>query len=216
MKRACAILGGDLNSPSTFIENEIKKADLVVGVDSGANVLKKLSILPDIIIGDMDSISKLTLKWIEDNKVEKNVYNPEKDFTDYQISMEYIQNKGIVEASILGAFGNRDDHFYGNLITTFFYSRKMKIILKTENENCGFLYGENRFITKKGEIWSFFPFGEKLPEVSLKGFKYVLDRKKLNYSNPLGVSNISEGNKINVIIHNDAPVLFFRYLGKII
>lgn len=216
MNRACVILGGDLNSPLPFIENEIKNADLVVGVDSGANVLKKLLILPDIIIGDMDSISQGTLKWVEDNKVEKHVYNPEKDFTDFQISMDYIQNRRIQEASILGAFGNRDDHFYGNLITTFFYSRKMKIILKTENKNCGFLYGENEFLSERGETWSFFPFGEKLPELSLKGFKYELNRKKLNYTNPLGVSNITVNKELEIIIHNDAPVLFFRYLGKII
>lgn len=215
MKRACVILGGDMNSPLPFIKNEIKKADLVVGVDSGANVLMKLSILPDIVIGDMDSISKSTLKWIEDNKVEKYVYNPEKDFTDYQIAMEYTINSKIKEASVLGAFGNRDDHFYGNLITTFFYSRKIKIILKTEKKNCGFLYGENHFIAEKGETWSFFPFGEKLPEVSLYGFKYELVGRELDYSNPLGVSNISESNDLRVVIHNDAPVLFFRYLGKI-
>ena len=216
MNRACVILGGDLNSPLPFIKNEIEKADLVVGVDSGTNVLKKLNIMPDIIIGDMDSISKSTLKWIEDSKVEKHVYNPEKDFTDYQIAMEYIKNNKINEASVLGAFGNRDDHFYGNLITTFFYSRKMKIILKTEKKNCGFLYGENYLFSEKGETWSFFPFGEKLPKVSLYGFKYKLDERELDYSNPLGVSNISEGNDIRVIIHNDAPILFFRYLGKVI
>ena len=214
MIRACMILGGDIDSSTEFIKDEINKTKFIVGVDSGTDVLRKINILPDVLIGDLDSISADTLLWINENEVEKHVFKPEKDFTDFHLSMKYVGKKGVTDISILGAFGNREDHFYGNLITALDFSKNMNIILKSENRNCGFLYGENHLDVKIGEIWSFFPFGEELPVISLNGFKYKLAEKTLDYSNPLGVSNISKENTITVTVHNRAPVLYFRYLGK--
>ena len=57
-KTAYIVLGGDIDVPWLFgILSKKKKEDLLVGVDSGMEALDRLGLLPDVLLGDFDSIS---------------------------------------------------------------------------------------------------------------------------------------------------------------
>lgn len=85
---------------------ELAKDKLVVAADAGADRLLKYNIIPDIVIGDLDSISNKTStkleEWIVSNK------NIQK--TDLEKAVDYAFEKGATEIQIIGWSGGRIDH----------------------------------------------------------------------------------------------------------
>ena len=85
---------------------ELAKDKLIVAADAGADRLLKYNIIPDIVIGDLDSISNKTStkleEWIFSNK------NIQK--TDLEKAVDYAFEKGATEIQIVGWSGGRIDH----------------------------------------------------------------------------------------------------------
>ena len=57
MKRAILFVNGNLSDVSQA-KKIISKDDFLIAVDGGASHIKKLKLIPNIVIGDMDSISR--------------------------------------------------------------------------------------------------------------------------------------------------------------
>ena len=67
--KAIIVTGG--NKPSKKLLNSyIKSGDLIIGADKGSEYLYDYEIMPNIILGDFDSISEEKLKKIEEKQVE--------------------------------------------------------------------------------------------------------------------------------------------------
>ena len=83
-----ALIVGNRPLESNVIE--LAKNKLVVAADAGADRLLKYNIIPDIVIGDLDSISDKTVtkleEWIVTNK------NIQK--TDLEKAVDYAFEKG--------------------------------------------------------------------------------------------------------------------------
>lgn len=209
--KAVIFLGGVRDSSIDFLKAEVEEADLLVGVDSGANILRELELIPDLVIGDMDSIKPAVLDWCIKKGSEIITYPEEKDETDTELALKTVLERKIDEVVLVTATGNRPDHFYGTLIIMYEYSKLMDIMLKTEDLRIGFVMGDKILEAIPGETWSFMPFGEKIPTVSLYGFKYGLKNKRLNYQQPLGVSNIAISKDPKIIV-DIGTVIYFRWL----
>ena len=89
----------------------LKKSNTIIACDGAADKLIKNNYSPDVIIGDMDSISN--------NKIHLNKIIEEKDQTDNDLrkAIKYTINNNIHKIDIIGATGLREDHTIGNLIT---------------------------------------------------------------------------------------------------
>lgn len=200
-----------MDSSEEFLRDEAEKGDLLVGVDSGANRLMEIGLVPDLLIGDMDSIKPEVLGWCEKMGSEIITFLPEKDETDTELALKTVLKRNIDEAVLLTATGNRPDHFYGTLIIMYQYSESMDIQIRKQDLRIGFINGKRVLNAAPGETWSFMPFGEELPIVSLKGFKYGLDRKLLTYERPLGISNIVIAEEPEITV-DKGTVVYFRWL----
>ena len=99
-----ALIVGNRPLESNVIE--LAKNKLVVAADAGADRLLKYNIIPDIVIGDLDSISDKTVtkleEWIVTNK---NIQN-----TDLEKAVDYAFEKGASKIQIVGWSGGRIDH----------------------------------------------------------------------------------------------------------
>jgi len=68
--------------------------DYIIAVDGGANELRRRGIIPNVIIGDMDSISQSTLNYFKDKGVKVVTYPHEKDETDLELALVYAFENG--------------------------------------------------------------------------------------------------------------------------
>jgi thiamine pyrophosphokinase len=88
--------------------------DLTVAVDSGWLAYRKAGLLPDILIGDMDSCGETDLQ----NGIPTSVrviIDSDQNITDFQKALNLINSDySPLEIVILGGFGKRTDHLLNN------------------------------------------------------------------------------------------------------
>lgn len=86
--------------------------DLVIAADSGLRAAERMSVRPDLILGDFDSLGYVpTIPEAEIIRVPA-----EKDDTDTQLAVRIALERGADEFLILGGFGGRPDHTLANLL----------------------------------------------------------------------------------------------------
>ena len=112
--RALIVLGGDLPSPP-LLRRCASCAELTIAADRGLEAFEAAGVLPDLLLGDMDSVSAETLLRRE-GSTEMERLPCEKDDTDGGHAMEVALSRGATEITILGALGGRMDHALANLL----------------------------------------------------------------------------------------------------
>ncbi|MBN2252264.1 MAG: thiamine diphosphokinase [Kosmotogaceae bacterium] len=211
--KAALFVGGEYISSSEFYSRKLKETTLVSAADSGAEMLRSLGRHPDLLVGDMDSISETTLDWCRRKGSLIIIYPPEKDDTDTQIALQSLEEREITEVEIFGATGLRLDHFMGTLASIYGVRNSLKATIVEDSVEIGMVSKELISSVEPGETWSLFPFGGQQTVISLKGFKYPLRDAFLEYGNPLGVSNETIESEVQILCKG-GTVLYFRWLKK--
>src|SRR3954470_12794406 len=93
----------------------IRAADLLIAADGGALPLLRAGIVPQVVIGDMDSISTAGLAELEAHGVTPQRFPREKDETDLELALLHTATAGATKIDILGALGGRWDHTLANV-----------------------------------------------------------------------------------------------------
>ncbi len=203
------LIGSGENIPLNRLEKEINISDLVVAVDGGMNYLTQLDILPDLLIGDEDSINKISLDRIVKNNIKSLSFPREKDSTDMELALNYLYKQGCDELLIFGGIGSRIDHSLGNI---FLLNRAYDLGMKARiiaNNNEIILIDNNYTVSKsKDEYVSILPISTGGACVSLRGFKYPLDRYFIEYGSTIGISNEVLQAKGYIEVHEGRVLVF--------
>ncbi|WP_125590278.1 thiamine diphosphokinase [Companilactobacillus jidongensis] len=121
MKRVNILLGGPKGEYPDELSKSLKAIPGPwVGADRGSLYLISHGVLPEIAIGDFDSINKKEQKLLKDNVHDFQKYPPEKDDTDSQLCILAAKEKyNAAEYYIYGGTGGRIDHFLVNLFLPY-------------------------------------------------------------------------------------------------
>lgn len=217
------VSGGDIQSDFAlyFLKKNIEKAGRenirLIAADRGLEFFLDYLILPDVVIGDFDSLSEDgknflemqsedipyggMLEWKlqkgEGKVVEVVCLRPEKDDSDTQSAMNYAIQNGAKEIVILGVTGNRVDHLMANFGLLILAQKQGAEVALADRYNYMKLISSGTILKKSeqfGKYVSFFPLGGDVTGLTLEGFKYPLDKYHLTTADSgLTVSNeISE------------------------
>ena len=142
----------------------------IICTDGAANTLRDFSITPDIIIGDMDSISDSPLnatamEGLKEHFSTATIHHlSDQHSTDFEKALNYALQQQYKRILCLGILGKSADHGLYNLNLLNRYSQHMEIMaLNTFEDSRQWIFrlGQNmRIHTKKHNIVSFFPFPE--------------------------------------------------------
>ena len=214
MNKRCYIAGA-----GEFCENRLPAyGDYIIAADAGYAVLSQYGIIPDLIVGDFDSLDKYPqlLKTLSGhpNVIQSPV---EKDDTDMMLAVRKGLELGFKSFIINGGLGGRLDQTYANIQILAYIA---------ENDASGILYGQEMNVTavrnSKIELFpdklqtgiiSVFCHGDKAEGVTIKGLKYPLKDAALNCTYPIGISNEILGN--NAVISVREGVLIIIYPADI-
>lgn len=175
-------------------------ADYIIACDSGLDNADRYGILPDLVVGDFDSVSGVNLKKIEEhgNSGEKDTaginyirYPKEKDDTDTMIAVKHALKMGFMHIKIVCAFGGRADHSIAN-IQTAYYAANRGAVVEIIDENSKYTVFKDRemvFDRMDGCYLSVFSLSDKSSNVCVHGTKYEILNGELTNDFPLGVSN---------------------------
>ncbi len=182
---------------------EILPVDKIICADGGTRLALNMNLFPDIIVGDMDSISNDILEKIKGEKIEWRIYPKEKDETDLELAVREALKYNPKIIYFIGLLGRRIDHTLSNL---FFLERVkekgIEVLILDEKIRITLMLGveEKIFGGKEGEIISLLPLSEKVEGITLEGLKYPLNNGILYRSLTRGISNefISKKAKIKI------------------
>lgn len=190
-----ALIYANGDYPSRMFASSLRKdADLIIAADGAAETLKGIGIDPDLIVGDLDSISPETLSYFKEKGIEIKQYPKEKDETDLEIALERAKDKGATRVIVTGVTGGRMDHAVTNLnILEAASDLGIKAEIHEPQDTLYYLEGPAKmsFDLPEGTLVSILPLSKRVEGVSLEGFYYplhdaILERKKAG----LSVSNI--------------------------
>ena len=148
-KNVSVILNGQMPTDDAII-NQITNSDYIIAVDGSANKLFDLEIIPDVIIGDLDSLQNINNKNIE------LVKTPNQNKTDFRKTLEWCIEKNILDISIFGISGESEDHFLGNYYTLSDFGEKISWKAFTDFSVISPCMGNKKFESFKGQKVSLF------------------------------------------------------------
>lgn len=108
-KRVLVITGGSV----LRVAPDLGAFDLVVAADSGVDSAFALGLSPDVVIGDLDSISASGLARVRDTNVTVFESPADKDLTDTELALAHLIDIGATHAVLLSPGGGRLDHAHG-------------------------------------------------------------------------------------------------------
>ncbi len=178
----------------------------VICADGGYKHTKNLGIVPDLWIGDGDSLKDrdITAKEIIG-------FPPQKDNTDTDLAVMEALHRDYKEITILGALGGRLDHEYSHfcLLKKILDNGGRGTILDSYNE----ITMENKsfsvFPNDKKYI-SFFPFGGDVSDFCIKGLCYETENMHLVSGEVQASSNCFVGERSGEISFSSGYVLVIR------
>lgn len=233
MTKRCIIVGAGEYFGIPF---ELRKDDFIIAADGGYEILKKEHIVPDLCVGDFDSmhvdgvkgstgpvknldifsdaekadyLNHLEHRIVDD--VPFRVIDPVKNDPDMLACVRIGIQEGCNEFHLLGGTGNRIDHSIANLQILAFLSRQGMH---------GYLYNARQIITAiTNESVQFGPehhgyfsalsFSDECHGVTETGFKYIIHDVTLNNLMPTGLSNEFVGTNSEICVKTGTLLLIY-------
>ena len=183
----------------------IKESSNLIAADGSLNNLIENKIIPQYVIGDMDSVEKnLIEKYnIESTKIK------DQSKTDFEKILIWCLEKKIQKISIFGISGMDEDHHLSNLLTLNKFSQKIILKAFTDNFIITPIASYKKFKSFKNQIVSIMTF-EKESLIQSKNLFYELNQTKITPSN-FSIRNISMGDQFEIETSN--KVLIFQKIN---
>jgi thiamine pyrophosphokinase len=174
----------------------IQEASYKIAADAGLRVFSRLHLVPDLLVGDADSLTSAEWKWAKEQAIPIKKFPREKDVTDTQLALDIAIEKGKSDIRILGGIGTRLDHSLANLYLLIYgYEKNTRVSLLNPWHEVYLLSPEFPCKIKgdAGDIVSVLPATHEIHGLTLEGFHWNLTRFSLKQGLSLGISNYLEG-----------------------
>lgn len=194
------IANGEMENKDFYLDLVQREGyDLVVCADGGANNAYATGLIPQVIVGDMDSIREDVRTYFKGKGVAFHVLPTAKDETDTEAALEYLLRAGCTSLDLLGCLGGRMDHAIGNVYLLVELAKKgVRARLVDENNSLEVLLESKTVATRPGETISLIPLTEKVEGITLKGMAYPLNEETLYMGYSRGISNEALGEEANI------------------
>ena len=219
--RCILVCAGDLE----ISDIPVREEDLLIAVDGGYMYCNIFELVPDVVIGDFDSLEEKYVKQIEADyaeaddeeadEAEKRLIRlkPEKDDTDTLAALRYGLEQGFTEFHLYGAMGGRLEHTIANLQCLHFLKNAgakayiwdgCMMMTLIQNESISFREEMEGMI-------SVFAVGGTAKGVSEKGLKYELTNAVIKDDFPVGISNEFIGEKAELAVEDGTLLVIVRW-----
>jgi len=171
----------------------------LICADGGANSALKMNLIPDVIIGDMDSISIVAQRKF--GKTLKLISIKRQNDTDVDKCLKYAIKHRFTEVLLTGVTGNRLDHTICNLGIVLKFFPQIDIRLIAEESYLKPYKGNVKLKSFKGETISLYGFDKKT-KIQSRGLKYPLKDVALPFGEKESTSNVATRRDVELKIRN--------------
>lgn len=187
--KALIVLSGNITNLN-ILRQLGRECDFILSADGGTNYCIKASVMPNAVIGDLDSISREVLDIVYEKNIPVEKFPVKKDRTDSELAIDYLIQKEFKDITLIGAIGSRMDHTLANLLLlNKLHGKGIKGKIVAEN-NIIYLVDNELIVNKEEDFYlSVIPITNSGTLISLKGFEYELDNIRIGFGSTRGISN---------------------------
>jgi thiamine pyrophosphokinase len=204
MSRFAILLGGGLvRTPR--LSAQIAGAR-VIAADSGIGHASALEVVPELWVGDFDSVPPVLPAHYAD--IPRKTFPSAKDQTDGELAIAEALGFGATSLVLCGAFGGqRADHEFLHLALAVQLAEAGIEVSLTSGAQEGFplLPGTTEFDYEDGTLFSILGFSE-LFGLSVEGAKWPLDSVEVAFGSSLTISNETRG-RLRISLERGRAVL---------
>ncbi len=212
--RAAVFLNGAPDPPA-LIRGVAATADLVVAADGGARHALEADVVPDLVVGDMDSLGTDWTREVERRGASLERHPARKDKMDGHLAVLAARRLGAREVDLLCAGGGETGALFA----------VPHILLAAERAGLGAAVvagwgrafvieaGARSLEGEPGDSVSVFPLAGTATGVTLEGFVYLLEDARLEPGDTLGFHNEMTGREASVSVRSGA-LLVVRETGE--
>lgn len=213
MGRIVFILAGGPVSDLEFLRERITSVQpvAILCADGGAYHAYRLGVIPEAIIGDMDSLDDEKARFFSGRGCRLLRHSPDKDETDTELALAEALGMNPDAVWIFGAMGRRLDHTLANL-SLLACEAARGVDVRLVDPFCEVFLVRGMWILEgePGQTVSVFPLGDAAEGITLEGFEYPLDGATMKPGKPYGVSNRLAAHR-GVIRVRKGALLVIRY-----
>lgn len=182
-----AFLNGECDLPVSFFRDNPQLAGLrFFAADGGADLAVQYGITPELVLGDMDSLSPATRKMLGEAGCRFEVFPTDKDKTDGELLLEKLEEMGFARILLFAATGNRIDQ---TLINIQLLGRFTSAAIVTAEELLFCTSKDIVFNSEQGKRISFIVESAETAIISLCGCQYELAFHQLRRGSSFTISN---------------------------
>ena len=210
MPRCIIFANGTLPDPNSA-RRLIRPDDFILAADGGSRHARTLSLLPSIVIGDLDSISEEERRKRKEEGTELIEYSRDKNETDLELALNYAVEKGFREIVIVAALGDRLDQTLGNLaLLANIQLATLNIRLDDGLESASFCRDQAEVRGRRGDLVSLIPWGGDAHGVRTEGLRWPLSNETLRAHQTRGISNEMLGDVAHIQIESGLLLIVHR------
>ena len=203
--RAAVFLNGSPDPPG-LMRRVAGRADLVVAADGGALHALAAGVIPDLVVGDMDSLGEEGTRRVEERGSSLERHPARKDKMDGHLAVLAARARGATELDLLCATGGRPDAVFA--LPHLLLAAEQMGVRATVIARWGEMFvvedGSRIMGGGAGESVSVFPVSGAAEGVTLEGFEYPLEGARIEAGDTLGFHNELAGEEARVAVRSGA------------
>jgi thiamine pyrophosphokinase len=212
--RAAIFLNGSPDSAG-LLRSVAGRADLVIAADGGARYALQAGVVPDLVVGDMDSLGEELAREVERRGTSLERHPLRKDKMDGQLAVLAARERGATVADLLCAVGGRPGALFAvphillaaeriGLRSTVVADRGQMFVVEA---------GYRMVEGVQEDSISIFPLSGPAAGVTLEGMEYPLENASLEPGDTLGFHNELIGTEARVSVGEGAILVIHETEG---
>ena len=186
-------LSGNCSTNQNLIDKDFTE---IIGVDNGAMHLFNRSLTPTTVLGDLDSIESSLLKKIKIMDIDLINYETDKDKTDFELSLNNIDNPNEKNIYLIGGEGGEVDHLFSifSLIINYEFAENLTWFYKDKT----IIFKTNVSIKMElGSNFSIIPITQ-LESLTITGAKWDVNKIDVKPGSTKTLRNISISDEVTI------------------
>jgi thiamine pyrophosphokinase len=212
--RAAIFLNGPPDSAG-LLRRVAGRADLVIAADGGARYALETGVVPDLVVGDMDSLGEELAREVERRGASLERHPVRKDKMDGQLAVLAARERGATVADLLCAVGGRPAALFAVPHILLAAERiGLRSTVVTDRGRMFVVEAGYRMVEGVQEdSISIFPLSGPAAGVTLEGMEYPLENASLEPGDTLGFHNELIGTEAMVSVGEGAVLVIHETEG---
>jgi len=194
------IAGGELHQPE-FYQKRLTGVEYVIAADGGARHAKDLGLIPNLVLGDFDTLTPQELKDWEEQGVITGRFPDEKDFTETHLAVLRAVELGYTDLVIIAALGGRLDHALANIMLLALpQTKEHNLLILDEHQEIRLIRDQLIIEGEPGQTISLLPLSDKVSGIMTQGLQFQVPQNTFLMGIPNGISNVMTARQATIKI----------------